>query len=251
MAKKFGAKIYYNSLIDKIEQSGNGITLEQGSRQIQTDYAVVNADYPYAQTDLLKRKIPNFKYSCSTFLIYLGLKKKISNLVHHNLFFSGDLDKNLDQIFKDKINPIDPSFYVHVPTVTDPSLAPAGKEILYLLIPITNLENSKENFEDHKLRLRKIIFDKINQLCACNLDDLIEIEEHFYPQDFISRYNIKYGATFGLAHNLTQSAFFRPVNFDKQIKNLYYVGASTQPGGGLPVVLASSRIVANLIKQGK
>lgn len=251
MAKKFGAKIYYDSLIDKIEQSGNGIMLGQGFRQIQTDYAVVNADYPYAQTDLLKRKIPNFKYSCSTFLIYLGLKKKISNLVHHNLFFSGDLDKNLDQIFKDKINPTDPSFYVHVPTVTDPSLAPDGKEILYLLIPITNLENSKENFADHKLRLRKIVFDKINQLCACNLDDLIEVEEHFYPQDFIGRYNIKYGATFGLAHNLTQSAFFRPTNFDKQMKNLYYVGASTQPGGGLPVVLASSRIVANLIKQDK
>lgn len=249
MAKKFGVKLHYNSPIDSICKTNGQITLSQGKQKINTDYAVVNADYPYAQTDLLKRKIPKYKYSCSTFLIYLGLKKKLSNLAHHNLFFSKDLNKNLDQMFKNKINPTDPSFYVHVPTVTDPSLAPAGKDLLYLLIPTTNLENTAEDFNAHKLRLRKIVFDKINQICGCNLDELIEVEEHFYPQDFIGRYNIKFGATFGLAHNLTQSAFFRPTNFDAKIKNLYYVGASTQPGGGLPVVLASSRIVADLIKQ--
>ncbi|MFA5092839.1 MAG: phytoene desaturase family protein [Candidatus Omnitrophota bacterium] len=248
MAKKFGVKINYNAPIDKIKQGNHQIKLNQGDKQLLTDYAVVNADYAYAQTDLLKRKVPNYKYSCSTFLIYLGLNKKISNLIHHNLFFSDNLNKNLDQMFKVKINPTDPSFYVHVPTVTDPALAPAGKEILYILIPTTNLENNLENFQEHKARLRKIVFDKINQFCACDLEKLIEIEEHFYPQDFIDRYNIKFGATFGLAHNLTQSAFFRPTNFDHKIKNLYYTGASTQPGGGLPVVLASSRIVADLIK---
>lgn len=249
LAKKFGVKIYYNSPIDNIEEKDGQITLNQGARQIKTDYAVVNADYPYAQTDLLKRKIPNFKYSCSTFLIYLGLNKKLNNLVHHNLFFAKDLNKNLEQIFKDKINPPDPSFYAHVPTVTDPSLAPGGKDILYLLIPVPNLEDNKENFEMHKLRLRKIVFDKINKVCGCDLDKLVEIEHHFYPQDFTGRYNIKFGATFGLAHNLTQSAFFRPVNFDSKIKNLYYVGASTQPGGGLPIVIASSRIAADLINR--
>ena len=79
------------------------------------------------------------------------------------------------------------------------------------------------------------------------LEDLIEVEHRFYPQDFIRRYNIKYGATFGLAHNLMQSAFFRPANFHKKIRDLYFVGASSQPGGGLPVVIAGSRIVADLI----
>jgi phytoene desaturase len=76
---------------------------------------------------------------------------------------------------------------------------------------------------------------------------MIEVEHGFYPQDFIGHYNIKYGATFGLAHNLTQSAFFRPGNQDAQDKNIYYVGASTQPGGGLPVVIAGSKIVADMI----
>ena len=249
LARKFGAKINYDCPIEDITQSDGKISLKQGVREIKTDCVVVNADYAYAQTDLLKRKIPEFKYSCSTLLIYLGIKKKLSNLTHHNLFFSKDLNKNLDQIFKDKTIPDEPSFYVHVPTVTDASLAPVGKDILYLLIPVPNLRNNKDELLKHKNRLRRIIFDKINSVCGCNLNDLIEVEHYFYPQDFIDRYNIKYGATFGLAHNLTQSAFFRPANFDLKIKNLYFVGASTQPGGGLPVVIASSRIVADLIKQ--
>ncbi len=249
LARKFGAKINYDCPIEDITQAGGKISLKQGVREIKTDYAVVNADYAYTQTDLLKRKIPEFKYSCSTLLIYLGIKKKLSNLTHHNLFFSKDLNKNLDQIFKDKTIPEEPSFYVHVPTVTDTSLSPVGKDILYLLIPVPNLKDNKEDLLKHKDRLRRLVFDKINSVCGCSLDDLIEVEHYFYPQDFIGRYNIKYGATFGLAHNLTQSAFFRPANFDLKIRNLYYVGASTQPGGGLPVVIASSRIVADLIKQ--
>jgi phytoene desaturase len=249
LAKKFGAKINYNCPIDGIEQKNGQIFITQAKNLIKADYAIINADYAYAQTDLLKRKIPDFKYSCSTFLIYLGLKKKLGHLGHHNLFFSRDLNKNLDQIFKDRQIPQDPSFYAHLPTLTDSSLAPQGKDILYLLIPVPNLMNSCDGLEAHKLRLRKLVFDKINKVCGCDLEELIEVEHHFYPEDFINRYNLKFGATFGLAHNLTQSAFFRPANRDAKIKNLYYVGASTQPGGGLPVVIASSRIVADMIKQ--
>lgn len=251
LARKFGARIYYDSEIENIGQDNGQILLRQGLRQVKADYAVVNADYPYAQTNLLSRSIPEFKYSCSTYLIYLGIKRKLGNLAHHNLFFSRNLNKNLEQIFKYKIVPENPSFYVHVPTVTDESLAPASKDILYLLIPVPNLENVKDNLMDHEARLRKLVFDKINNVCGCDLDKLIEVEHRFYPQDFTGRYNIKFGATFGLAHNLTQSAFFRPANRDPKIKNLYYVGASTQPGGGLPVVIASSRIVADLINRKK
>jgi phytoene desaturase len=181
------------------------------------------------------------------YLLYLGLKRKVPGFAHHNLFFSGDLRKNLRQIFTDKTMPSDPSFYVHVPTVTDASLAPAGKEIFYILIPVPNLDGSKDDIADHKQRLRTLVCDKINRIAGINLDDLIEVEHAFYPQDFISRYNIQYGATFGLGHTLMQSAFFRPANYDHKIRNLYFVGASTQPGGGLPPVIAGSRIVADLI----
>ena len=246
MCREFGVNFYYNSEVKGI--SGNGeLTLRLGDKDIRAPRVVVNADYAYAQSSLLKRKIPNYKYSCSVYLMYLGLKKKVSGFAHHNLFFAEDLRKNLKQIFVDKEVPGDPSFYIHVPTVTDPSLAPEGKDIFYVLVPVPNLEGSKEDFASSENRIRRFVFEKINKASGVNLEDLIEVEHKFYPDDFIKRYNIKYGATFGLAHNLMQSAFFRPPNFDHKIKNLYYVGASTQPGGGLPVVLASSKIVADLI----
>ncbi|MCK9431666.1 MAG: phytoene desaturase family protein [Candidatus Omnitrophica bacterium] len=250
LASRFGANFHYGCEVEKIEKENGKFTLSCGNERFKADYLVVNADYPYTQTDLLDRRIPDFEYSCSTYLVYLGLKRKLEGLEHHNLFFSGDLDKNLDQIFKKKTVPEDPSFYVHLPTVTDPSLAPEGKEIVYLLIPVPNLKNPQHRFKDHESRIRKQVFDKINKSCGCDLAKLVEVERRFYPEDFTGRYNIKFGATFGLAHNLLQSAFFRPANKDPKLRNLYYVGASTQPGGGLPVVIAGSRIVAEMIKRG-
>ncbi len=248
LAKKYGADFSYNSEIKRIRKDRAKFILETAGRDIISDKVVVNADYSYAQDELIGRKIPKYRYSCSTYLLYLGLKKKIQGLEHHNLFFAEDMKRNLKEIFQEKVISDDPSFYVHVPTVTDASLAPPDKDILYILIPVPNLESADADINIEKDRLRWLVFQRLNKLLSVNLEDLIEVEHAFYPLDFIQRYNIKYGATFGLAHNLTQSAFFRPPNFDPQVKNLYYVGASTQPGGGLPVVIASSRIVADLIR---
>ncbi|MBM3244496.1 MAG: phytoene desaturase [Candidatus Omnitrophica bacterium] len=248
MAKKFGAEFYYNTEVSKVYKTEDGIWLESEKGTTLYDYAVVNADYCYAQESILGRRLPDYRYSCSVFLIYLGLKQKIPGLEHHNLFFSGDLNKNLNQIFKDSEFPDDPSFYIHVPTVTDPKLAPEGKEIVYILIPVANLKNCPDTTKNHQERLRKNVFRKIKEITGEDLEPLIEVEHRFYPEDFIKSYNIKNGATFGLAHNLMQSAFFRPANFDNKIKGLFFAGASTQPGGGLPVVIASSRIVADLIR---
>jgi phytoene desaturase len=249
LAKKFGARFHYDSEIKKISKNGKFTLSAVNGREFLAENVVVNADYAQAQESLLGREIPKYKYSCSVLLIYLGLKKKVSGVEHHNLFFSSDLNKNLRQIFDEKSFPEDPSFYVHAPTVTDTSLAPAGKDIFYLLIPVPNLDTAREPVQGWDEHLRSIVFNKINRTLGVDLEDLIEIEYRFYPKDFITRYNIKNGATFGLAHNLLQSAFFRPPNFDTVIKDLYYVGASTQPGGGLPVVIASSRIVADLIDE--
>ncbi len=246
LGKKFGVTYHYDAEVTEI--SGNGsirLQTKQGEHQAQS--VVINADYAYAQKELLARTLPKYAYSCSVLLFYLGLKSKISGLEHHNLFFSADLEKNLRQIFTDKTTPDDPSFYIHVPTVTDPSLAPPGKDIVYILIPVQNLEDSRQDAESMQESLRRTVFDAVSKKCGIDLEPLIEVEHRFYPQDFISRYHILFGATFGLAHTFMQSAFFRPGNRDNKRKNVYFVGASTQPGGGLPVVLAGSRIVADMI----
>jgi phytoene desaturase len=250
MARKFGAQFEYGAEISRIRREAGGIVLEKKKGgEFKADTAVVNADYAFAQTDLLQRKISDYRYSCSVYLMYLGLKKKVSGLEHHNLFFSSDLEKNLRQIFEEQVMPEDPSFYIHVPTVTDTSLAPEGKEIMYVLVPIPNLCSGRNDIREHQERIRRRVFDKVRKASGTHTEGLIEVERTFFPEDFIRRYNIQYGATFGLAHNLMQSAFFRPANFDPRIKGFYYVGASTQPGGGLPVVMAGSRIVADLISK--
>ncbi|MBN2119431.1 MAG: phytoene desaturase [Candidatus Omnitrophica bacterium] len=247
MAEKFGARILYNSEVSRINTKKNKLLLSLDNGESAADYVVANADYAYAQNNLLLRRLPKFKYSCSVFLLYLGLKRKVEELEHHNLFFARDLRRNLKNIFDDKIISDDFSFYIHVPTRTDSSLAPEGKEILYVLIPVSNLEGFKQDFREYQDMLRGIVFKALKEKFGLNLEDLIEVEHRFYPEDFIKRYNIKFGATFGLAHTFMQSAFFRPPNIDQKIRGLYYVGASTQPGGGLPPVIASSRIVADLI----
>ena len=247
MGKKFGAHYHYNSEITRIAPQNGSAILGTREGEVEADMVVINADYASTQSTLLKRPLPHFKYSCSVYLIYLGLRQKIAGLEHHNLFFARDLKRNLRQIFQDHLIPSDPSFYIHVPTVTDSSLAPPGKDIAYILVPVPNLENGNEHFTEHEERLRQVIFERVKKAVGIDLESLTEVAHTFYPRDFITRYHIHYGATFGLAHTFFQSAFFRPSNRDRAIKNLYYVGASTQPGGGLPPVIASSRIVADII----
>ena len=247
LAVELGASFHYQEEVRSLKSTKSSVTIETERDRYSQEAAVVNADYAYARRELLGENLPRYKYSCSTYLLYLGLKKKVKNLEHHNLFFSYDLDKNLKEIFEDYILPQDPSFYVHVPTITDPSLAPEGKDIVYILVPVPNLAHHPARHSDYEQKLRQIIFDKINLVIGERIENLIEVQHSFYPQDFIRRYNIYNAATFGLAHTLMQSAFFRPPNLDRRFKNIYFVGCSTQPGGGLPPVIASSRVVADLI----
>lgn len=246
IAKQFGAKFNYNFEVKKIKKE-NQFIIKSKNKTKTSDKVVVNADWPYFNQEILGRRLSKLKYSCSVYLIYLGLSQKVESLEHHNLFFAKDLPKNLADIFTNPKIPNDPSFYIHVPTRTDSSLAPAGKDIAYILIPVPNLEK-KYNFSDHEGLIREKIFDIVAEKTGVKLEKLIEVEHRFYPDDFIKRYNILNAATFGLSHNFFQSAFFRPTNFDPKFKGLYHVGASTQPGGGLPTVLASSKIVADLIE---
>ncbi|MFA5199450.1 MAG: phytoene desaturase family protein [Candidatus Omnitrophota bacterium] len=251
LAKELGVNIYYDSPVENIRRKDGQILLTRGASQIQADYAVINADYPYSQSGLLKRSVKQYKYSSSIYSIFLGIKRRPAELLHYNLFFSKDPTRNLEEIFESGFHPADPTFYAYLPTLTDPYLAPTGKDILHLMIPVPNLKNDRSDLKDHESRLRMQAFDKINKVCSCNLEEYIEAEHRFYPEDFIGRYNIKFGASFGLAHNLTQSGFWRPSNSDPWIKNLYYCGASTQPAGGLSLVIAGSKIVADLINKKK
>jgi phytoene desaturase len=249
LAGEYGTTFYYDTPVRSITPRNGTLNLATSRGEVVADAVVVNADYAYAQVDLLKRKVPQFSYSCSVYLIYLGLKQKLKGLEHHNLFLAHDVREYLKQIFTHKQVPDDPSFYIHIPTLTDQSLAPDGKEIVYILVPVPNMQNNSRSFADAEETIRNAVFNRVRTDTGIDLLPMAEVEHRFYPQDFITRYNVPYGATFGLSHSLFQSAFLRPSNRDARIKNLYFAGASTQPGGGLPPVIASSRIVSDLIAQ--
>lgn len=246
LAEENGCRIVCDCPVEAVEKNNAHFSLRTARGGAEADLVVANPDYPYVQERLLKRRIPDYKYSCSTMLFYFGLRKKVQGLYHHNIFFAPDLRKNLREIFDEYVVPQEPSFYVHVPTVTDPSLAPEAKEIIYVLIPVPNLARPID-YARCQDRLKRYAFKLMDEVTGEKLEDLVEVGHAFYPQDFIDRYNAKHGAPFGLAHTFFQSSFFRPPNPDSRLKGLYYVGCSTQPGVGVPTVMASSRIVADLI----
>lgn len=218
-----------------------------------SDYLVCNADFPYVMKKLVKNdeikgkytdeKIDNMKYSCSCFLMYLGIDKKIDQLDCHNVFFAKDFDKNIEEIFSG-IVPEDPSFYAYVPTKLDESLAPEGKECLYVLVPVPELSKSKANWDknfitQYKEKILNIISEKIGDK---DLNSHIEFEKIFTPKDFERELNAYNGATFGLAPTLFQSNYYRPHNKFKYAENLYFAGSSVHPGAGVPIVLTSAKL---------
>jgi phytoene desaturase len=173
--------------------------------------------------------------------MYLGVKKKYPSLKHHNLLFSKDWKKNFAEIFDTPQWPTDPSLYVCAPSKTDTSVAPKGHENLFVLVPIApNLTYTQKKLEKYA--------DSVMQTMETEMDmeglrESIVYKELFSVKDFFSRYNSQGGTALGLAHTLKQTAIFRPNNISKKVKNLYYVGAGTNPGIGMPITLISAELM--------
>ncbi len=257
VAQENGAKIILNTKVSKVNVENKkitSVTLNDGS-VVEADEFIMNEDFAYGMTELIEEKyrpsysdskLENSKYSCSTFMIYLGLKK-IYDLPHHNIFFSTEYKKNVDQIFISKELPQDPSFYIHNPVVTDKSLAPAGKSAVYVLVPISNL-SAKIDWQKEKNSFRNLIINKIKSIKGLeDIEEQIEVEKVITPEDWQSNYSVYKGATFNLAHNLGQMLYMRPHNRFNDIDNLYLVGGGTHPGSGLPTIVESGRIASEMI----
>jgi phytoene desaturase len=175
-------------------------------------------------------------------MLYLGLKRQYPELLHHNVVFGRDYKGSFDAIFERFQVPEDPSFYVNVPSRTDPSLAPPGKEAVYVLVPVPHQHPGLDwKVEGPKVRAK--VFQRLAELGFPHLEADTEVERVFTPDDWASTFNLARGSAFGLAQNFRQIGPFRPANQDARVKNLFFVGASTQPGTGLPTVLISARLV--------
>jgi phytoene desaturase len=179
--------------------------------------------------------------------MYFGLNKKIKTSVHQ-IRYAKNFKKNIDDLFEPTL-PDDPSFYIYSPTQIDPSVAPEGKEIIYVLVPVPNREGNQFSWDEAMTKTyRDKLVEKIKLIPGFEtFDQSIEIEKVMTPKDWQSQFNLQFAATFGLKPILLQSNFFRPQAKALKIKNLYFTGTSTHPGAGIPIVMKSAKIVSDTI----
>ncbi|MGT2910884.1 phytoene desaturase family protein [Streptococcus cameli] len=251
---ELGGTIHYDANVSEIiveNKQAKGIRL--GNEIITADTVICNADFPHAMVHLLpdpknrgkysNQKINKMEYSCSCFLLYLGVDKEYDVPSLHNIYFAQDFQKNVNQLFEDGQLPTDPSYYVYSPSTLDDSLAPEGHQVLYVLVPVPELSLFQDWSVETIQAYRHLILEKLIQEAGFDdIEDHIVYEKIFTPKDFQVQFNAYNGATFGLKPTLFQSNNFRPQSKFKALDNLYFCGSSTHPGAGVPIVLQSAQL---------
>lgn len=256
IARKNGVQFQFNAAVQEILVDGKratGVRLADG-RTLTADIIVANADLPYVYDQLLPerpeaKRLEKQKYTCSAIMFYWGVNKVYPQLAHHNVFLAGDYRASFDRIFQDYSLPDRPSFYVHAPARTDPAAAPAGQDTLMVLVPVGSLdENHPQDWDRLRQQARDIVFQRLSaELGIHDLAEHLKFEVSYSPNDWHSLYNLAKGAAFGLSHNFSQVGYLRPQNRHGRYQNLYFAGASTHPGTGLPIVLLSARLTTERI----
>ncbi|MDW8399178.1 MAG: phytoene desaturase family protein [Acetobacteraceae bacterium] len=255
VAERLGVEFRLSTPVERIVFQGRRVVgIEAGGRLCRAEAAVMNADFAYAMPELVPerlrprwtdRRIAEARYSCSTFMLYLGIEGAVPEAAHHTIVLAKDYLRNIGEIERGII-PEEPSFYLHNPAVTDPSMAPPGHSALYLLIPVPNLRGGAD-WEREAPRYREVAFRRLAALGIRDLEPRIRFEKTVTPADWRDRYGVGFGATFNLSHDLGQMMCFRPGNRFAGVEGLYLVGGGTHPGSGLPVIYEGARISAGLL----
>jgi phytoene desaturase len=255
-----GGVIHTGSEIQSLiveDQCVKGVRLKDGN-EVRSDETVINADFGHAMSSLVlpgqlkkydREKLKKLDYSCSTFMLYLGLDKLYPGLAHHSIVFAKDYHTNIQNIFNNKQLSQDFSFYAHNASVSDASLAPPGKSALYVLVPMPN-NDSGIPWNDHCQQVREATLDALGKrLGLTDIRAHIECEKVITPATWESEEYVYKGATFSLAHKFSQMLYWRPHNRFEELGNCYLVGGGTHPGSGLPTIYESARISSNLISR--
>lgn len=255
VAERLGVEICLDQPVEEIVFEGRravGVRTAAGSEK--ADAVVVNADFARAMSRLVPdrlrsrwkdKKIEGKKFSCSTFMMYLGIEGKF-DLPHHTIHISENYENNLDEIENQHVLSADPSFYVQNASVTDSTLAPDGMSTLYILAPVTH-QHANVDWKQEKEKFRALLLRQITKAGYHDVEKRIRFERVITPDDWDEKYEIHQGATFNLAHSLDQMLHFRPRNRFEDVDGIYLVGGGTHPGSGLPVIFESARITSRLL----
>ncbi|MCS6820604.1 MAG: phytoene desaturase family protein [Microscillaceae bacterium] len=253
LAQEQGVRFYFNQDVKQIAiRQGKAYKVITQTNDFEADVVVVGADYHHAETNFLPPEYQSYseKYWASRILapscliFYVGLNKKLKNVLHHNLFFDTDFMQHAHEIYTTPRWPQNPLFYVSVPSVTDESVAPRGCENLFFLIPTAHDLEDKPEIREHYF---KIIIDRFERITGENIRQHIVFQRSYAHNDFKNDYNAFKGNAYGLANTLTQTAILKPSLKSKKVKNLFYTGQLTVPGPGVPPSLISGEVVAKEI----
>ncbi len=257
VAGRLGVEIRLDAAVDRIAFTGNRAAgVEVAGQRHDADAVVVNADFAHAIPGLMPQalrpqwpdaKIAGARYSCSTFMLYLGIEGALPGLAHHSVLLAEDYERNLRQIETGEI-PDNPSIYVQAAAGTDPSLAPAGHSTLYVLVPVPNLIGGAD-WAAEAPRYRRLALDRLKALGLHDIEARIRYERIVTPRDWRDDFAVGYGATFNLAHDVRQMLHRRPRNRFGKAEGVYLVGGGTHPGSGLPVIYEGARISTRLLMQ--
>lgn len=250
IAREQGVKIITDNEVKGFVLKDKNIvsSINQNGMDIESDYVISGADYEHTDQTLAKGNSNYTKdywnsrlMAPSSLLFYLGVDKKIKNLLHHNLFFDEDFQQHAVEIYKKPSWPSAPLFYVCCPSKTDPTVAPEGKENLFLLVPLApNLKDDEEMREKYY----HIIMDRLEAKTGVSIKDSVIYKRSYCLDDFKSDYHAFKGNAYGLANTLRQTAFLKPKLKSKKLNNLYYTGQLTTPGPGVPPSIISGEVVA-------
>ena len=255
VAERLGVEIRYGSAVERIAFAGRcAIGVEAGGQHHAADAVVVNADFAHAIPRLIPealrpswrdRRIAQARYSCSTFMLYLGIEGTLPGVAHHTVVLSGEYVRNIREIETGMIPEV-PSFYLQHGTATDASLAPPGHSTLYMLVPVPNLRCDAD-WEREAPRYRRLALDRLRAAGVPEIEGRIRYERIVTPRQWQQDFAVGYGATFNLAHDFGQMLAFRPRNRFNDLRGVYLVGGGTHPGSGLPVIYESARISVALL----
>ncbi|MBH0228938.1 phytoene desaturase family protein [Halobacillus yeomjeoni] len=259
VTEEFGGKIHLGNGVSKFKLDGKkmtGLVLDSGE-EFHADEVIINADFAQAMSHMVddgvlkkysKPKLDKKKYSCSTFMIYVGLDK-LYDMPHHTILFAEDYQTNVNEMTKDLVLSDEPSIYIHNASVTDPTLAPEGHSAVYILAPVPN-NYSEIDWDDKQETFKQLIYDELEKKTGFeDIRNHIVTEKVLTPLQWQTEHFVHKGATFSLGHQLSQMMYFRPHNRFQELEHCWLVGGGTHPGSGLPTILESARITTGWIKE--
>jgi phytoene desaturase len=248
LAREAGVEFVFDTAVERIDVDGNSVHgVMVNGQLVKADAILANADLPYVYQNLLPQdgqaeKLAHKQYSCSVISFFWGMDKAFPALGPHTLFLASDYRENFDSIIRDLNLPANPSLYIHAPARLDPAMAPQGQDTLIAIVPVGHMsENGNQDWAKLRDEARGHVFRRLASLGITDLESHIKFETTFTPLSWRKRYNLVKGSTHGLCHNLMQLGYFRPDLQHSRYRNLYFTGASTRPGTGLPTAMVSGR----------